>query len=75
MRDTSFDVVVRRSVGQRGAPSTDRADIEAAWLVLEAAIDLGDDVAVTACRRIIDASLNGRMAAAPDVDLVVDYFR
>ena len=46
-----------------------------AWLVLEAANDLGDHETVEACRRVIDASLNGRLAPPSDVHLIVDYFR
>ena len=52
-----------------GAPS-----VEAAWLVLEAANDLHDDAAVAACRRVIDASLNGTSAAPSDLNLVQHYF-
>ncbi len=37
--------------------------LDAAWNVLEAANDLGDDVTVEACRRVIDASLNGTPVA------------
>ena len=46
-----------------------------AWLVLEAANDLKDDATVEACRRVIDASLNGRMADAADLHVVQHYFR
>jgi hypothetical protein len=46
-----------------------------AWLVLEAANDLGDHAAVEACRRVIDANLTGRLAPPSDVHLIVDYFR
>lgn len=48
---------------------------DAAWLVLEAANDLGDQAAVDACRRVIDANLNGTIAAPSDLHLVLDYFR
>jgi hypothetical protein len=48
--------------------------VEAAWLVLEAANDLGDDAGVAACRRVIDASLNGKSAAQSDLNLVQYYF-
>jgi hypothetical protein len=48
---------------------------EAAWNVLEAANDLGDDAAVAACRRVIDANLNGKPAAPSDMHLILDYFR
>ncbi|MFB6415349.1 MULTISPECIES: hypothetical protein [Bradyrhizobium] len=56
-----------------GAP--DKASVDAAWLVLEAANDLGDHAAIEACRRVIDAELNGTVAGGSDVDLVLGYFR
>jgi hypothetical protein len=48
---------------------------DAAWNVLEAANDLGDHAAVEACRRVIDANLNGRPAAPSDLHLIMEYFR
>ncbi|MBR0960338.1 hypothetical protein [Bradyrhizobium japonicum] len=56
-----------------GAP--DKASVDAAWLVLEAANDLGDHAAIEACRRVIDAELNGTVAGSSDLDLVLGYFR
>ncbi|MDA9427289.1 hypothetical protein [Bradyrhizobium sp. CCBAU 53380] len=56
-----------------GAP--DKVSVDAAWLVLEAANDLGDHAAVAACRRVIDAELNGTAAGSSDLDLVLGYFR
>jgi hypothetical protein len=53
----------------------DRSPVDMAWLVLEAANDLGDDAAVEACRRVIDASLNGGMVAPADLHVVQHYFR
>jgi hypothetical protein len=53
----------------------DRSPVDMAWLVLEAANDLGDDATVEACRRIIDASLNGGTAAPADLHVVQHYFR
>ena len=53
----------------------DRSPMDQAWLVLEAANDLGDEATVAACRRVIDASLRGGSAAESDLHLVVDYFR
>jgi len=58
-----------------GSEAMDRSPVDMAWLVLEAANDLGDDATVEACRRIIDASLNGRVAAAADLHVVQHYFR
>jgi hypothetical protein len=58
-----------------GGATPDKASVDAAWLVLEAANDLGDHTAVEACRRVIDAELNGTVAGRADLDLVLDYFR
>jgi hypothetical protein len=48
---------------------------DAAWMVLEAANDFGDDMTIEACRRVIDASLSGTPAAQSDLHVVSDYFR
>lgn len=58
-----------------GGSVPDKASVDAAWLVLEAANDLGDHAAIEACRRVIDAELNGTMAGSSDLDLVLGYFR
>lgn len=49
--------------------------VDAAWLVLEAANDLGDHATVEACRRVIDANLNGTPASPSDLYVIVEYFR
>ena len=57
-------------------PPVDRsAAPDVAWIVLEAANDLGDHATVEACRRVIDAHLNGISALQGDVELVQSYFR
>jgi hypothetical protein len=48
---------------------------DAAWLVLEAANDLGDHATVEACRRVIDANLNGTVASDADLHIIFNYFR
>ena len=58
-----------------GGAAPEKASVDAAWLVLEAANDLGDQAAVDACRRVIDAELNGTVAGRSDLDLVLGYFR
>lgn len=74
-----FGTAVRKNINKAtgadiaGAP--DKASVDAAWLVLEAANDLGDHAAIEACRRVIDAELNGTVAGNADVDLVLGYFR
>jgi hypothetical protein len=45
-----------------------------AWIVLEAANDLGDHVTVEICRRVIDANLSGRPASPADMHVILDYF-
>ena len=34
-----------------------------------------DHAAIEACRRVIDAELNGTVAGSSDTDLVLGYFR
>ena len=58
-----------------GEAQSDRSPVDTAWLVLEAANDLGDEATVEVCRRVIDASLRGIPPAQADLHLVVDYFR
>ena len=50
------------------------AAVDTAWIVLEAANDLGDEATVTVCRRVIDAGLNGRTASASDLQVIQAYF-
>jgi len=58
-----------------GGSAPEKASVDAAWLVLEAANDLGDHAAIEACRRVIDAELNGTVPGSSDTDLVLGYFR
>jgi hypothetical protein len=55
-------------------PSSDKSS-DAAWIVLEAANDLGDHATVEACRRVIDANLNGTPASEADLHIILNYFR
>jgi hypothetical protein len=57
------------------AAASDTAAVDTAWLVLEAANDLGDEATLAVCRRVIDASLTGAAPAADDLHVVQDYFR
>jgi hypothetical protein len=59
--------------GERSAPEPSAVD--AAWMVMEAANDFGDGSTIEACRRVIDASLNGTLAAQSDLVIVNDYFK
>ena len=66
---------LRSRLAERDGGRPEPASADAAWLVLDAATDLGDEAAVAACRRVIDASLNGRAADQADLRLVQNYFR
>ena len=59
--------------GERSAPEP--STVDAAWMVMEAANDFGDGSTIEACRRVIDASLNGTLAAQSDLVIVNDYFK
>ena len=61
--------------GNAGEGQLDRSPSEMAWLVLEAANDLGDEATVEACRRVIDADLKGAQASQADLQVVIHYFR
>jgi hypothetical protein len=75
MSTIMFQTAAGKSAGVNAALAGGDNAADAAWLVLEAANDLGDVVAVEACRRVIDANLNGTLAAPSDMHLVLDYFR
>ena len=55
-------------------PKSDKPS-DAAWIVMEAANDFGDNATVEACRRVIDANLSGTLASQSDLHVVSDYFR
>ena len=64
--------VLLRSTGEG---QLDRPPAEMAWQVLDAANDFGDTATVEACRRVIDADLNGKVPAPSDLQIVIHYFR
>ena len=75
MNAISFGAVVRKRPGMDSDQSKGDQPLDAAWLVLEAANDLGDDATVETCRRVIDANLNGAPASQSDLHIILDYFR
>jgi hypothetical protein len=75
MNAISFGTVARGRLGiNTDEPKPDKP-LDAAWIVLEAANDLGDHATVEACRRVIDANLNDALASQSDLHIVLDYFR
>jgi hypothetical protein len=80
--DEKMQAMNAMTFGTRGRPSGPASadtnpdqPLDAAWIVLEAANDLGDHATVEICRRVIDANLNGRPPSPYDLNVVTDYFR
>jgi hypothetical protein len=48
--------------------------LDMAWVILEAANDLGDSETVETCRRVIDATFCNVVPARSDIDHILDYF-
>ena len=65
----------RKRPGNSSDESQPDKPLDTAWIVLEAANDLGDQPSVDVCRRVIDANLNGSPASPYDVHIVTEYFR
>ena len=57
-----------------GGPAPDKS-LDTAWMVIEAANDLGDAATVEVCRRVIDANLGGNAGSPSDLRLLAAYFR
>jgi hypothetical protein len=47
--------------------------VETAWTVLEAASDLGDDVTIEACQRVIDDGSGGDLPAQSDLNTIFGF--
>ncbi len=75
MNAMSFGAVRRKRPDMVSDEPKPDQPVDAAWIVLEAANDLGDHATVEACRRVIDANLNGTPAPQSDLHIVLDYFR
>ena len=73
MNATSFGTAIRK--GPAAEESNSDKPLDAAWIVLEAANDLGDEATIQTCRRVIDANLNGRAASPSDLNVILNYFR
>lgn len=47
--------------------------VELAWIVLEAANDHGDGVAIEACQRVIDDDSSGDLPAQSDMNIILGF--
>jgi hypothetical protein len=77
-----FGRAVTESFGKKGGPakkdvgaSKQDRTLDAARTVLEAATDLRDEAVAEVCRRVIEASLNGRQPTMSDLRIVSNYFQ
>jgi len=70
----AFGTVARESQGIISNDPRPDQPLDTAWIVLEAANDLGDDATVGICRRVIDANLSGTPASASDLRIILNYF-
>lgn len=75
MKTSSFGTAVRERPGSASDETRPDQPLDAAWIVLEAANDLGDHATVEICRRVIDANLTGAPASPTDLHVIVEYFR
>jgi hypothetical protein len=75
MNAISFGAVLRERPDMVSDGPRPEQSLDAAWIVLEAANDLGDEATVDACRRVIDANLNGTPATPSDLHVILNYFR
>jgi hypothetical protein len=72
---TDFGAGARERPGKVSDRSNSDRPLDMAWIVLEAANDLGDNATVEICRRVIDADLNGTPVRQSDIHIMLDYFR
>ena len=56
------------------AAVTSDIPLDTIWSILEAANELGDTQTVDACRRVIDANLNGGTPVQSDLTAIAAFF-
>jgi hypothetical protein len=74
MNAIAFGTAARDNLGVSSNGPKSEQPLDVAWIVLEAANDLGDDVTVGICRRVIDANLSGMPASPSDLHVILNYF-
>jgi len=75
MNATSFGAAAQKPPATDSDAARPDRPTDAAWNVLEAANDLGDDATVEICRRVIDANLRGKPPSPTDLHIITEYFR
>ena len=68
------DVCADKSFGVAASwAKSDNIWVETAWTVLEAANDLGDNVTIEACQRVIDDDSGGDLPAQSDMNTIFSF--
>ena len=65
----------KRDQKNRGAGGGKDGLLDTARTVLEAANDFRDEATAEVCRRVIEASTNGRQPALSDLRIINNYFK
>ena len=69
------DVSVDKSFGAAASSAKpNNVWVETAWTVLEAANDLGDNLTIEACQRVIDDDSGGDLPAQSDMNTIFFWF-
>ena len=78
----AFGKAAAQSFGKKGGVADSTAEVsrqdgtlDTARTVLEAATDLRDEAVAEVCRRVIEASLNGREPTLADLRIISNYFQ
>ena len=70
------DTANRNPDGKKASPGNGKDGLlDAARTVLEAANDFRDEATAEVCRRVIEASTNGRQPSLTDLRIINDYFK
>jgi hypothetical protein len=68
------DVSVDKSLGAAASSAKpNNVWVETAWTVLEAANDLGDNLTIEACQRVIDDDSGGDLPAQSDMNTIFGF--
>jgi len=78
----AFGKAAAQSFGKKGGVADGTVEVsrqdgtlDVARTVLEAATDLRDEAVAEVCRRVIEASLNGKEPALSDLRIISNYFQ
>jgi hypothetical protein len=79
----AFGKAAGQGFGRKGGAAAEHAEaqkqdggaLDTARTVLEAATDFKDEATAAVCRRVIEATMNGREPALSDLRIINNYFQ